>query len=187
LDFIDLGVWGAPEKVVIEGGITIARYKNAAGQDWYETVAHHPDRPTGFAVAIDPETGDVRMLGSEVGRLEPGNKRVIVLPGLDAQEAEQDDLFYKRFDLTTGEFVDKPPTVPFEVSRGQALMALHKAGLLPTVRARVATHDLEEVRIWFDNATKWQRHNPYVLAISTELGLDEVAVDNLFLAAALEG
>lgn len=73
------------------------------------------------------------------------------------------------------------------VSKAQALMALHKVGLLAQVRAAVAAHDLEEVRIWFDNANEWRRDNPYVQALSVELGLNDEAVSALFLAASLEG
>ena len=82
----------------------------------------------------------------------------------------------------------EPPVVEMPslgVSRAQALMALYNAGLLTQVRDVVAAHPYEPVRIWFDNATNWHRENPYVLALSMELGLSETQVDELFISARL--
>lgn len=77
--------------------------------------------------------------------------------------------------------------VPTKVTRAQALMALHKAGLLPQVKDAVAAHPLEEVRIWFANSLNWERNNPYVLAIGMELELTDDQIDDLFIAASKEG
>lgn len=178
MNIIDLGNWET-YRAETEDGLSYARHRNVAGEDWYETIAHHPDRPIGKVVLLD-EDGDINIVYDDVAQADPRMGRVVVLPDY---VGTPESLFHKRLNLTTQEIES---IVPGAVTRGQALMALHKAGLLPSVRAAVAAHPLEEVRIWFDNALRWERENPYVLAIGLELGLTEAQIDDLFFAAALE-
>ncbi|QFR32377.1 hypothetical protein [Ancylobacter sp. TS-1] len=81
-------------------------------------------------------------------------------------------------------YVPPVPGVPASVTRAQALVALHEAGLLPAVEAAVEAHTYEVLRIWWRNALSFERANPYLNALADELELSAEDVDSLFLAAA---
>lgn len=76
-----------------------------------------------------------------------------------------------------------PPVVPASVTRAQALVALHEAGLLPAVEAAVEAHSYEVLRIWWRNALSFERANPYLNALAGELELTDADIDGLFIAA----
>jgi hypothetical protein len=76
-----------------------------------------------------------------------------------------------------------PPAVPQDVSRAQAKIALSRAGLLSSVEQRVAAAG-GEVAIWFADALRWKRDNPYVASLGSSLGLTPEAIDDLFRQAA---
>ncbi|GJE27938.1 hypothetical protein [Methylobacterium organophilum] len=78
----------------------------------------------------------------------------------------------------------EPPPVPGAVSSVQAQIQLLRIGLLAQVKALVA-EGTDEVKLWFDKASSWQRTNPYVVQIGTTLGLTSTEIDDLFRAAAL--
>lgn len=73
------------------------------------------------------------------------------------------------------------PAVPASVSRAQAKIALHRAGLLGLVKTAVAADP--EVQIWFEDALVWERQNPHVVALGEQLIGDAAGVDALFIAA----
>jgi hypothetical protein len=74
------------------------------------------------------------------------------------------------------------PSVPQEVTRAQAKIALLRAGLLDQVEAAVSAAGGEDA-IWYADALTWRRDNPYVASLGADLGLSPEQVDNLFLAA----
>lgn len=79
---------------------------------------------------------------------------------------------------------DEMPPVPASVSRAQALIALHNAGLLEAVKTFIAEQEDAVLTLWFENALTWDRGNAYVQAIGAELDLDDDEIDDLFRAAA---
>ncbi|MEZ2409839.1 hypothetical protein AB6806_23895 [Bosea sp. RCC_152_1] len=178
MNIIDLGSWGAPVRYEDpETGISFARYENAAGEDWYASVAHNEDRPRGFVVGLD-EAGKVLFAADDVSKMEPGNKRVLVLPDFTG---DLTDLVGKFLDTDTGELTSPPPVI---VSRAQAQMALFNAGLLDDLETIIANHPYRPVRIWYESANIWERANPYVSMLAPELNLTEEQIDALFVAAA---
>lgn len=77
--------------------------------------------------------------------------------------------------------------VPERVSPAQAEIALYQhdeGALLGQVNALIDTYPYEPVRIWWRKATFISRDHPYLWALSIELGLSEVVVDELFITAA---
>jgi hypothetical protein len=66
------------------------------------------------------------------------------------------------------------------VSRAQAKIALHRAGLLDAVQSAVTG----EAAIWFSDALTWRRDNPNVVGIGAALGLSDADIDELFAVAA---
>lgn len=74
--------------------------------------------------------------------------------------------------------------VPLEVTRYQALAALHIAGKLEAVEAMMAdpATDTLTVLAW-KNAQEFKRTSPMVLNMAQALGLSEQQVDDLFIAA----
>ena len=75
------------------------------------------------------------------------------------------------------------PVVPQSVSRAQAKIALHRAGLLDAVKTVVSLDP--EMQIWFDDAVSWERTNPHVTALGTgALALSPADIDALFIQAA---
>jgi len=159
-------------------------WKNENGTFLFPTV--RDALPDASLVIVLGDDGKVCTWGS--GKFVPPpdfGSRMYELPEFD--KATGPAFLGRIFDPQTGVLSDPPPSVPHSVTPGQATMALYKAGLLDQVRAAVAAHDLEEVRIWFSTATMWERYNPYVQAIGMELELSEEQIDDLFLAAAMEG
>lgn len=81
-----------------------------------------------------------------------------------------------------------PQVVPESVTRSQGKMALLQAGLLQQVEAFIETIDDLELqamaRIAFTDAGTWERSSPTLNALAYGLGLDDLALDALFIAAA---
>lgn len=111
----------------------------------------------------------------------PGGRFLFTVEG---HEGDLADLTGKLIDAG-GAVTDAPyvPTVPYAVSRAQALVALFEAGILADVEALVASHPYEVLRIWWANAQQFERNNPYLNALAVELGLTDEQVDNLFITA----
>lgn len=108
MHYIDFGRWTAYRAEA--DGQFFSRYKNEAGEDWYETVAHNSERPLGFSVCLNEE--DVAVyIGDDLDHLDPNGKRVIVLHEFEQTSAARYAIIGKRFDFATGEFVD-PPAAP---------------------------------------------------------------------------
>lgn len=79
--------------------------------------------------------------------------------------------------------VTSAPAVPQSVTRAQAKIAMHRAGILEAVKTAVAGDP--EMQIWFDDAITWERKNPHIVALGEgALTLSEEQIDELFIAAA---
>lgn len=73
--------------------------------------------------------------------------------------------------------------VPQVVTRMQAVMALHLAGLLDTVDAMMAQAPPAD-RIAWTHALEFRRTSPLLLSLAGALNLDAAALDALFITAA---
>jgi hypothetical protein len=74
------------------------------------------------------------------------------------------------------------PVLPLQVTRAQAKLALHRAGLLPQVKAAV-NQSGEEIKIWFDEALYWDEDDPNVQSFAQGMGLTQEQLHGLFVAA----
>lgn len=75
--------------------------------------------------------------------------------------------------------------VPKVVSRAQARIALHGAGLLSQVEALIADPATDPVMvIAYNDAQEFNRNSPTLAALATALGLTDADLDDLFRAAA---
>lgn len=70
------------------------------------------------------------------------------------------------------------------VTRRQMLTALHRAGLLATIKGAVAASGDVELQIAFDESQEFQRDNPFLAAMSQALGKTDAEVDAIFALAA---
>lgn len=70
------------------------------------------------------------------------------------------------------------------VTRRQMLTALHRAGLLATIKGAVAASGDVELQIAFDESQEFQRDNPFLAAMSQALGKTDAEVDAIFVLAA---
>ena len=80
-----------------------------------------------------------------------------------------------------------PPYVPASVTMRQARLALLGAGLLASVAAAIdslPSPQKEAARIEWEYATEVQRSSGLVPMMVVALGLDDAALDDLFVAAA---
>ena len=85
---------------------------------------------------------------------------------------------------TPDPYVAPPPTIPSSVTRLQALLALEAGGYLATVDAYMATLARgNSSRLAWENAQVFERSSPVVAAMGAMLGLDDAAIDALFIAA----
>lgn len=77
--------------------------------------------------------------------------------------------------------------VPASVTRRQARLALLQAGLLETVNATIAAMPSpakERAQIDWDDAQTFDRDNQLLVQMAGALGLNDAALDALFVAAA---
>lgn len=77
--------------------------------------------------------------------------------------------------------------VPASVTRRQARLALLQAGLLETVNATIAAMPSpakERAQIDWDDAQTFDRDNQLLAQMAGALGLNDAALDALFVAAA---
>lgn len=70
------------------------------------------------------------------------------------------------------------------VTRRQMLTALHRAGLLATIKGAVAASVDVEMQIAFDESQEFQRDNQFLAAMSQALGKTDAEVDAIFVLAA---
>ena len=88
------------------------------------------------------------------------------------------------------EWVPPPPppvVIPQSVTMRQARIALLRAGLLSDVDTAInalPSPQKEAVRIEWEYSQEVQRHNGFVSQLAQALGLDDEALDNLFVTAA---
>jgi len=94
-------------------------YQNERGEDWYETIAHHPDTPKNYAIGCDPATLKVVFVSGEPDMMEPSSKRVFILEG-KGKTSDLIPLMGQVFDPKTGKFTPdatprpEPPFVRLE-------------------------------------------------------------------------
>jgi hypothetical protein len=70
------------------------------------------------------------------------------------------------------------------VTRRQMLTALHRAGLLATIKGAVAASGDVELQIAFDESQEFQRNNPFLATMAVALGKTDAEVDAIFALAA---
>lgn len=74
-----------------------------------------------------------------------------------------------------------PNAVPATITRTQARLVLHRAGLLDKVLEVIAAGGVE-AQIWYE-ANEWNRASPILAGMAQALGFTDEQVDNLFRAA----
>ena len=70
------------------------------------------------------------------------------------------------------------------VTRRQMLTALHRAGLLATIKGAVSASGDVELQIAFDESQEFQRNNPFLATMAAALGKTDAEVDAIFALAA---
>lgn len=70
------------------------------------------------------------------------------------------------------------------VTRRQMLTALHRVGLLETIKALVAASGDLELQIAFDESQEFQRDDPFLATVAQALGKTDAEVDAIFTLAA---
>ena len=70
------------------------------------------------------------------------------------------------------------------VTRRQMLTALHRVGLLATIKAAVAASGDIELQIAFDESQEFQRNNPFLASMAAALGKTDAEIDAVFALAA---
>lgn len=70
------------------------------------------------------------------------------------------------------------------VTRRQMLTALHRVGLLATIKGAVAASGDIELQIAFDESQEFQRNNPFLATMAAALGKTDAEVDAIFALAA---
>lgn len=176
---IDLGLWEA-YRIETPDGQGVAKYRNAAGYDWYSTVAHNPNRPKGVTAVLDP-AGNVIVAYPDVYQADPRLGRPVVLEGF---EGAPQDLSFKVIDLVAGTIRD---VIPHVIARHHALLALLELGIVEAqVNLQIANIadeiTREKTRIRF-NQPVWHRSSELMTWGSSVFGLSETQVDELFVAA----
>lgn len=70
------------------------------------------------------------------------------------------------------------------VTRKQMLIALHRAGLLDTIKGAVSASGDIELQIAFDEALTFERNDPFLATMAAALGKSDAEVDGIFALAA---
>jgi len=74
-----------------------------------------------------------------------------------------------------------PNSVPATITRTQARLVLHRAGLLDTVLQIIEAGGVE-AQIWYE-ANEWNRASPVLAGMAQAMGFTDEQVDNLFRVA----
>jgi len=74
-----------------------------------------------------------------------------------------------------------PNAVPLTITRTQARLVLHRAGLLEDVLKMIEAGGVE-AQIWYE-ANEWNRASPVLAGMAQALGFSDEQVDNLFRSA----
>lgn len=107
--------------------------------------------------------------------------RIIDAAELPTAEARNRWLWTESGPLGVAPHVD---VVPEEVSRFQAKAALALAGLLAQADAAVAASGNAVLQLAWSDATTFKRNSPGIMALAPAIGLDDAALDQLFISAA---
>jgi nitrogen regulatory protein PII len=70
------------------------------------------------------------------------------------------------------------------VTRRQMLTALHRVGLLATIKAAVEGSGDIELQIAFDESQEFQRDNPFLASMAVALNKTDAEIDAVFMLAA---
>jgi len=70
------------------------------------------------------------------------------------------------------------------VTRRQMLTALHRVGLLATIKGAVAASGDIELQIAFDESQEFQRNNPFLATMAAALGKTDAEIGAVFALAA---
>jgi len=127
------------------------------------------------------------LVGQPVATAQQNNAHLLVVEdtfGLDVVIG----MTYKNGVLSGEPTPDSPPPVrvPVAVTMRQARLALLSAGMLDTADAAIAAMpgiEGQAARIEWEYAHEIRRDSPLVVAMAALLGLDEPALDQLFVAA----
>ena len=105
---------------------------------------------------------------------------------IDADDLPTQDLRarWRWTDAGPLDLADPIAAVPQSVSRFQAKAALAMAGLLDQANAAVAASGDVVLQLAWAEATEFKRNSPGINALAPALGLDDAALDQLFIAAA---
>jgi hypothetical protein len=70
-----------------------------------------------------------------------------------------------------------------KVTRRQMLTALHRVGMLETIKAAVAGSGDVELQIAFDEAQDFERTNPMLIGMTQAIGKTDAEIDAIFALA----
>lgn len=120
--------------------------------------------------------------------IRDGDVRISTLDTPEYPNTNEHYLAYREW-LAAGNVPDPAPSaptsVPETVTRFQARAALHIAGHLSAVEALMANEATPVLaRLAWQDALEFKRQSPTVQAMAAALGLDDSAVDQLFITAA---
>lgn len=105
--------------------------------------------------------------------------RIIAADDLPAEPQER----WRWTDEGPLDLADPIAAVPQSVSRFQAKAALAMAGLLDQANAAVAASGDVVLQLAWAEATEFKRNSPGINALAPALGLDDAALDQLFITA----
>ncbi|MBV5329133.1 MAG: hypothetical protein JZU65_16150, partial [Chlorobium sp.] len=84
-------------------------------------------------------------------------------------------------------YIEPQPPIPQSITPRQGRIMLSRAGLLDTVKELLANKTGQagvEARIEFETAAQWERDWPLLLSASSEVGLTNAQVDQMFVDGA---
>ena len=111
--------------------------------------------------------------GVNLNKNDDGKETMDVTEGWKWFDSDSDA--YSFFGIT-------PESQPWSVTPLQAKIALHNAGLLPTIEAYMETADVPTMLAW-QTASEFRRDSNMLKAIAAVLNLTDAQIDDLFIAA----
>jgi len=112
----------------------------------------------------------------------------VAVPAAIALVDEQWTQLWVVRDMTPDEIEASKPHVPQQITAGQGREALYNVGLFANVQPAIdAVEDADtkwRVQNAWDSRPTWERQSPFVAMMAGILGLDEAALDQLFISAA---
>ena len=118
--------------------------------------------------------------------------RDVVIPPVGENQRYGELIYDAQNDVVTRELIDFTPeeiaankkaSIPQTITPTQGRIQLSRMGILPQVELSVEQSGNEELKVYWEYALSWDRHNSYIQSMAASLSMTEEQLDEFFTEA----